>query len=179
MSNGRKARDLELLDAIDKLARTAFEGQVWRVVREARDVLLASRVGARWDPGTFDVLYTSLGHDGALEEVYFHLSRQPVFPSVPFRIHRIRVGAKRILRLEQMALLEQLGVDVRNFANTDYSRTQAIGDAAFFLGFDGLLVPSARSQFSNLVLFADRLEIADMEVEHSEPVDWKTWRRSR
>ena len=179
MSDGRKARDLELLDAIDKLARTAFEGQVWRVVRESRDVLQASPVGARWDPGTFDVLYTSLDRDGALEEVYFHLSRQPVFPSIPFQVHRIRAGGGKILRLEQMQLLQQLGVDVNNYAIMDYSRTQAIADVAFFLGFDGLIVPSARSQFLNFVLFADRIEVTDIEVEQSEPVDWKAWRRSR
>ena len=114
MSDGRKARDLELLDAIDKLARTVFEGRVWRVVRESRDVLQASPVGARWDPGSFDVLYTSLDRDGALEEVHFHLSRQPVFPSVPFQIHRIRAGARKILRLTETHLLQQLGVDLSN-----------------------------------------------------------------
>src|SRR5712691_11506803 len=102
MNDGRKARDPELLDEIDKFARTVFEGRVWRVVRESRDVLQASPVRARWDPGTFDVLYSSLDREGALEEVYFHLSRQPVFPSVRFKIHRIRAGAKKILRLEQM-----------------------------------------------------------------------------
>jgi RES domain-containing protein len=179
MSDGRKARDLELLDAVDKLSRAAFEGQVWRVVRESRDVFQASRVGARWDAGTFDVLYTSLERDGALEEAYFHLSRQPVFPSVPFQIHRIRVSSKKILHLDQMPLLQQLGVDVANYGNIDYSRTQAIADAAFFLGFDGLIVPSARSQHRNLVLFTDRIEITDTEVEHSESVDWKAWRRDR
>src|SRR6266700_7812518 len=126
MSDGRKARDLELLDAIDKLARSVFEGQAWRVVRETRDVLQAARVGARWDPGTFDVLYTSLDRNGALEEVYFHLSRQPVFPSIQFQIHRIRVRARKILRMDQMPLLQQLRVDVPNYANLDYSRTQAV-----------------------------------------------------
>src|SRR5437016_4585587 len=121
MSDGRKARDLGLLDAIDRLARTAFENRVWRVVRETRDVLQAARVGARWDPGTFDALYASLDRDGALQEIYFHLSRQPVFPSIPFRIHRIRVSARKILRLDEMPLLQQLGVDVLNYANMDYS----------------------------------------------------------
>lgn len=179
MEDERKARDLGLLDAIDKLQRTHFEGQVWRVVRETRDVLQASRVGARWDPGTFDVLYTSLDRNGALEEVYFHLSRQPVFPSVPFQIHRIRVNVENVLRLDQTALLQQLGVDIANYAAMDYSRTQAIADAAFFLGFAGLLVPSARSSFLNLVQFSDQVEIAGTEVDSSEPVDWKGWRRSR
>jgi RES domain-containing protein len=179
MSEGRKARDLELLDAVDKFAPTDFEGQVWRVVREARDVLQASPVGARWDPGSFDVLYTSLDRAGALEEVYFHLSRQPVFPSVPFEIHRIHVRARKTLRLAEIQLLEKLGVDTGNYASMDYSRTQAIADAAFFLGFDGLIVPSARTQSLNLVLFADRIDVPDTDVEHSELVDWKAWRRSR
>ncbi len=179
MSDGRKARDLALLDALDRLDRNVFAGEVWRSVRETRDALQGGRVGARWDPGTFDVLYTSLDRDGALEEVYFHLSRQPVFPSVPFHIHKIRVSARGILRLNEMAVLEQLGVDVANYVAMDYARSQAIADAAFFLGFDGLLVPSARSKFQNLVLFTDRIELAGTEVLHSEPVDWKAWRRTR
>jgi RES domain-containing protein len=179
MNDGRKARDPELLDEIDKFARTVFEGQVWRVVRESRDVLQASPVGARWDPGSFDVLYISFDREGALEEIYFHLSRQPVFPAIPFQIHRIRVRAQKILRLQEMQLLQKLGVDIENYVNMDYSRTQAIGDAAFFLGFDGVIVPSARSRSLNLVLFADRMEVTDTEVEHSEPVDWRAWRRTR
>jgi RES domain-containing protein len=178
MSDGRKARDLALLDALDRFARSVFEGEVWRVVRAARDVLQASPVGARWDPGTFDVLYTSLDR-GALEEIYFHLSRQPVFPSVPFQVHRLRARAEKILRLPDLPALGELGVDVENYGSLDYARTQAIGDAAFFLGFDGLIVPSARFRSLNLVLFADRIEIADLDVELSEPVDWKAWRRSR
>jgi RES domain-containing protein len=179
MSDGRKARDVELLDAIDKLDRIPFEGIVWRVVRETRDVLQASPVGARWDPALFDVLYTSLDRDGALEEIYFHLSRQPIFPTIPFQLHRLRVRAKRVLRVTDTAILQQLGVNLSTFATFDYTRTQAIGDAAFFLGFGGLIVPSARSTAENLVIFSDRINPDDMEIEHSELVDWKAWRSNR
>jgi RES domain-containing protein len=179
MSDSRKARDLELLDAIDKFERIPFEGNTWRIVREARDALQASPVGARWDPAIFDVLYTSLDREGALEEIYFHLSRQPIFPSIQFQMHRIRVRVAKILRLADMSVLQQLGVETSNYASMNYSRTQAIADAAFFLGFDGLIVPSARSTGLNLVLFSDRIEPNDIEVEHSELIDWKAWRRSR
>jgi RES domain-containing protein len=178
MSGGRTARDLELLDAIDKLDRISFEGTVWRVVRETRDVLQASRVGARWDPAAFDVLYTSLEREGALEEMYFHLSRQPVFPNIPFEIHRIELRAKGLLRLEG-TILQSLGVDLSKFAGFEYARTQAIGDAAFFLGFSGLIVPSARSPAHNLVIFADRIGPEDIEPQDSESVDWKGWRSGR
>jgi hypothetical protein len=45
----------------------------------------------------------------------------------------------------------------------DYARTQAIGDAAYFLGFDGLIVPSARSRFLNFVLFDTRIDATDAQ----------------
>jgi RES domain-containing protein len=167
MVDDRKARDPDLLDLIEQHERSAFEGQVWRVVRETRDPLQASPVGARWDPGTFDVLYTSLDRDGALEEMYFHLSRQPVFPSVLFKLHRLRVRAMKVLRLPERNMLGKLGVDISRFTEMDYARTQAIGDAAYFLGFDGLIVPSARSGFLNLVLFDALIDPADAEIEQS------------
>jgi len=102
-----------------------------------------------------------------------------LFPSVPFLLHRLHVSAKKILCLEELQALEQLGIDINNYAGLNYSRTQAIADAAFFLGFDGLVVPSARYACTNLILFADRIEAAALDVEHSERVDWKVWPRSR
>ena len=179
MIDSRKARDLELLDAIDKFARVPFEGNVWRVVRATRDVLQASRVGARWDPALFDVLYTSLERDGAMEEIYFHLSRQPVFPDIAFQIHRLRIRAKQVLDISKTDDIVRLGIDLSTFTSFNYSRTQAIGDAAFFLGFDGMIVPSARSKAQNLVVFSDRIGPDDIEVIHSELVNWKAWLENR
>jgi hypothetical protein len=86
---------------------------------------------------------------------------------------------KNVLRLDGMHLLKPLGIDPKSYPGLEYARTQAIGDAAFFLGFDALVVPSARRETLNLVIFADRLEAADADVEQSELVDWKAWRRSR
>ena len=50
-------------------------------------------------------------------------------------------------------------------------------DAAYFLGFDGLLVPSARWDCQNLVVFTDQLAPEDMAVEESAVVDWPAWRK--
>jgi RES domain len=58
-----------------------------------------------------------------------------------------------------------------------YSVTQAISAAAFFLDFDGLIVPSARSAELNLVIFTEKLDVGErLKVEASEPVDWSAWR---
>jgi RES domain-containing protein len=176
----RQARDLDLLDALDALERVAFDGMVWRIVRAERDVLEGSATKARWDTGTFDVLYTALGREGALEEIHFHLSRQPVFPSkLRSVLHQISVRTRKTLQLADMASLEALGIARDAYASLDYTRSQEIADAAYFLGFDGLLVPSARWDGRNLVVFTDRLEVGDLKVLNSEPIDWAVWRAER
>jgi RES domain-containing protein len=174
----RRARDLALLDALDAQPGAAFAGQVWRIVRQGRDPVQGYPAGARWDPGLFDVIYTSLAREGALAEIHFHLSRQPVFPSKLISVlHRISVRTARTLRLADAAALEPLGVAAARYGDLDYQRTQEIGDAAFFLGFDGLIVPSARWDCQNLVLFTDRFGPGDFAVEAGEVVDWPAWRR--
>lgn len=176
----RRARDIELLDALDAQSGVSFEGDVWRIVRAGRDVLEGSAPQARWDPGTFDVLYTSLERDGALEEIHFHLSRQPVFPSkLKSVLHRISVKTRRTLKLADFAALSALGIVPERYGDLSYERSQEIADAAFFLGFDGLLAPSARWECQNLILFMDRVEPGDLIVLDSEPIDWAAWRKIR
>jgi hypothetical protein len=171
-------RDLELLDLIDSLPRTPFEDRAWRIVREGKDPTQGYPAAARWDPGHFDVLYTACDPDGAHAEIFFHLNRAPVFPSRPYRIHTLFVTTRQTLRLVDVAALSDLGVEIGSFDQRVYTRTQAIGDAAYFLGFDGLLVPSARWNCQNLVLFMDRINPnEDLKVEESELVDWSRWRQ--
>jgi RES domain-containing protein len=176
---GRRARDLELLDALDALPRMPFEGTVWRVVRQGRDPLQGHPSGGRWDPGTFDVLYTSMAPDGAIAEIHFHLSRQPVFPSkLTYGLHEIAVSTKKTLHFADLSALTPLRVDSSRYAEIRYQRTQVIGDAADFLGFDGLIAPNARWPCQNLVIFTDRLAPADLDVLSVAAIDWTAWRKS-
>jgi len=176
----RRARDPDLLDALEAHGGVSFEGDVWRIVRDERDPLQGYPAGARWDPGTFDVIYTSLAREGALEEIHFHLTRQPVFPSkIRSVLHRLTVRTRRTLRLADIAAVEALGVSRETYSSLSYARSQEIGDAAAFLGFDGILAPSARWQCQNLVVFTDRFEATDLALAESEPVDWDEWRRTR
>ena len=47
------------------------------------------------------------------------------------------------------------GYPLESFGDLSYGRTQEIGDAAAFLGFDGIIAPSARWPCQNLVIFSD------------------------
>ncbi len=85
----------------------------------------------------------------------------------------------RIAKLADLPTLARLGVDTDRYADRDYSRTQPIAEAAFFLGFDGLIAPSARWRCLNFVLFTERIAPQQIEVLSTEckPIDWRLWRK--
>jgi hypothetical protein len=176
----RRARDLDLLDALDACPREAFSGAVWRVVREGRDPLLGAASKSRWCDGAFDVLYTSFEREGALAEVHAFLSLQPVLPSkISWRDYELTAATEKTLVFADLTALGRIGVEAATYRERDYARTQAIADAAFFLGFDGLIAPSARWSCQNLVLFTDRLAPEKLAVtsQGAQPIDWAAWRK--
>ena len=174
-----KPRDLQLLDAIDRFARVKIETTVWRVSRQGRDALTPSRSKGRWSDGTFDVLYTARERDGALAEIFALLADQPVFPSkVAWSLHRLSVSAEQTMVLPDVDALATLGVDVAHYKDRSYDRTQEIAEAAFFLGFDALEVPSARWNCQNVVALTEHLPVDFASIEQTEMdvVDWPAWR---
>jgi hypothetical protein len=83
------------------------------------------------------------------------------------------------LHFADLSALAKFGVPVENYGDLDYTRTQEIGDAAAFLGFDGIIAPSARWLCNNLIIFSDRFSPDEFTVLGSEPVDWTAWREER
>lgn len=180
MSSGGRVHDRSVLDALEKLDPEPFDSDVWRVARKGRDPLRGSSANGRWGaPEELEVLYTSEQRDGALAEVGFRLSLEPVWPSlIQHQIHILAVKAERTLRLVDMRELGNLGVDITRYETFEYGATQAIAAAAYFLEFDGLLVPSARFACSNLVLFTDRVSrTGHVQLVSSEDIDWPDWQK--
>lgn len=175
-------RDAALIDALEAIAPMAFAGAVWRLVRDGRDPLQCSASGGRWDDGTFDVLYTSLAREGAIAELRFHLMRgQPVMPSkVRYRLYEIELSLDRALRFLDLAALGAVGLKVETFGrlsyeqkSDEYPRTQEIGEVAHFLDFDGLIVPSARFDTQNAVVFCDKVPgLGQSRTTDHGIVDW-------
>lgn len=165
-----------ILDALEAINPEAFRGEVWRVTWRGRDPLRGSAAPGRWNPeGEFDVLYTSLERDGALAEIGYRLSLEPVWPSrLAHDIHKIAVHSERTLRFANLDALAPLGVEIARYRFFEYAATQAIAAAAHFLEFDGLIVPSARFNCANLVLFTERAPA--LALIESQPVDWNKWR---
>lgn len=96
----------------------AFQGEIWRVTAQRRD---------------------------ALAEIGDRLALEPVWRSrIESAVHRIIARTDRMLRFADLDGLAPLGVDARRYASFDRAATQALAAVAYFLEFDGLIVPSAR-----------------------------------
>jgi hypothetical protein len=175
-----RPHDAGLIDALEGRSTERFIGDVWRVTRAGRDALLGSAAPGRWSPGDEQlVLYTSLEPEGALAEIGFRLSLEPVWPSrFAHDIHCITVRTERTLRFADVTALTPMGVDPARWPGFEYASTRSIASAAHFLAFDGLIVPSARAACANLVVFLDNLGPETLlSVRHSEKVDWSSWRK--
>lgn len=174
----RRARDPDLLDLLDARPRVEYDGPLWRVVHETRSPVEPSSNGGRWDLGNTEVLYTAFDRDGAIAELECHLSQQPVFPSKYSAIvYELRVSTRLSLRFDDLTELETLGVDRSRYHHVLYDRTQEIGDAAAFLGFDAVIAPSARWNCLNATLImADSVDRHGLTVVGKDAVDWQTWR---
>lgn len=176
----RRALDDRLLDVVGAFEGQLFDGTMWRVVRTGRDVLDGSRGSGRWNTSEMSVLYGAAEQNGAIAEINFHLNLgQSVFPSrMRHDLFELAVKARRTLMLADMEQLKRLGVDDSRYRELLYIRTQEIGAAAAFLGFDGLIVPSARWNCQNIILFLDVIDLEEIRTISSQPVDWKAWRQS-
>ncbi|HEY8670102.1 MAG TPA: RES family NAD+ phosphorylase [Terriglobales bacterium] len=178
MGDEHKPRDLDLLDALDRLPRSAIRQLVWRTVREGRDPLEGGRSHGRWGHEGMETLYTSCEEEGSVAERHALLSLQPVFPSkLQWATYQVQAELDGVALLPTLPELATLGVDVEKYHHRDYARTQEIADAALFLGFSGLVVPSARWDCINLVVFPERIEPGQLTLVGSPgPVDWPKWR---
>lgn len=167
---------MQLLDALDDLEGTEITSTVYRTVIDGRSELDTSRGSGRWNPNELNVLYTALNDDGAIAEVHYNLSiGQPVFPTkLEHNLFEMEVSFENCIDLSNMETLVALGVDETRYKDMLYQRTQEIGSAADFLGYDGIFVPSARWDCSNAVLLSG-FNFENAETISERRIDWRHW----
>lgn len=176
-----RVHDREMLDILERFDPKPFVGDAWRVVRSGRDPMRGSTANGRWGAsGEFEVLYTACDRDGALAEIGYRMSLEPIWPSkILHDVHRVEVALDRVLDLTDFGVLAQFGIHEDDFESHRYDAEQAVSAAVRFLEFQAILVPNARYSGNNLVVYPD-LEGAlnGLTLAESEPVDWNAWRAS-
>ena len=162
--------DRTLLEKIGRAKAIPWEGEVFRHMLGNLPPERENIRGARWYPQHVPAIYTSLARGVSVAEADYHLSLQPVRPRARRVLYKIGVSLENVVDLSSFADIEALGVSRATFESTDYSSSQPVGGGAAHLGHDGMLVPSARGDGVNLVLFPGcqtstyRFEQIDYEI---------------
>jgi RES domain-containing protein len=165
-----------LVDAIDRLDPIPYAGDVYRHVAAGRHPLSgagARSLGGRWNPPqSFATLY--LADQKATVEAEFRrmARRQGLSPSsfLPRRLYRIAVDLRAVIDLTDPRSLPE-GIAGLELGADNLSSTQAIGEAAQYLGREGILAPSAAGDGNVLALFINRL----MPDSRVDDVDFELW----
>ena len=170
-------RDPDLLAHLEGWREGPFEGAVHRVVWADRSpVQGSSGARGRWSSpdSQFEVLNTSFMPEGASAEFEAFWSLFEQRPDRQALNWRLRVRLNRAVELD-FGALETLHVAQSDYGDREYSRTQEISDAVNYLGYDGLIVPSARYECRNLIIYIQNLA-GDWVVEddESKPFEWSS-----
>jgi RES domain-containing protein len=160
--------DPRLLDAVESLALGGtWTSTVWRQTIGKRDPLVPNSRGARWNPPATDALYCALSESGARAEVANLLGRQPIATSKPLVMSQLDVVLTRVADIRSAPALDALGFDPAALLAAEWDDARRVGGATAWLGFAGLLVPSARHDDGNLVVFVNNLDPGDrIELRH-------------
>jgi RES domain-containing protein len=164
--------DQDFLDALEAVESQSWGGEAWRFVLGETDPFQPNTRGARWNPPDTAALYTSLEKTTVLAELDHvrHLQTPPLRREL-FVLHTIRTQVTKMLDLSDRDLLARLGIDDSELSSDNQIACRRVGGAAAWLGHDGILVPSARADGMNLVVFVNTQHPdLPLELVSSEPL---------
>lgn len=153
----------EIVEQLDRLSRTTFRGTTYRHLSWAYAPISGegARVnGGRWNPPeSFPVLYTSPSLGVIVAEIRRTAARTNVAPEnlLPRRLVRYEVATQRMLDLTDADNLAPLGLTHATITGDDVIPTRAIGEAAHYVGFEGIVAPSAAARGITVSIFIARL----------------------
>lgn len=165
-----------LVDALDRLEPIAYGGDVFRHVAAGRHPLSgagARSLGGRWNPPqSFATLYLADRKSTVEAEFQRMAHRQGLDPSqfLPRRIYRLAVELQAVVDLTRSESLPQELADI-DLRSDDLAATQAVGEAAQYLGREAILAPSAAGEDNVLAVFIDRLLPESRVID----VDFDVW----
>jgi RES domain-containing protein len=162
----------ELLDRLQAITPAPWHGRAFRHMFGDYPPDAENTRGARWNPPGVAAIYTSLARDGALAEAEYQIAVQPIPPRGRRTIYTLELSLTGVLDLTDTELLQDFDVGPAELTADDMIACRQLGAAVHWLERDGLLLPSARSPSTNLVIFpANRSAKAHFEIIGAEPVE--------
>lgn len=170
----------EIVERVNELGATAWSGTTYRHTSVGRDPLSgegARLLGGRWNPrGVFSTIYLAQPELTAVRELEHAAAAASMslddMLAVGRELHTIKVEEMEVLDLRDPVRLAAVGLSPDDVEEDDQTACQAVGHAAWFLEFAGVLAPSARNR-QGLVLatFESRLSPGQLRHTKSQRLD--------
>ncbi|RYC10830.1 RES family NAD+ phosphorylase [Nocardioides zhouii] len=174
----------ELVEAIDAIGTTVWSGETFRYTNARREPLSgegARRFGARYNPRElFPVVYLAQPVQACMRELERavanqHLTVEHLLRSAPQVLHTIDLTEIDVLDPTQADTQAALGLENSDFTG-DWGPCQEVGHAAWFLGFHGVLAPSAVGDGVTLALFDHNTPPSRIHLKSTEPLTLDIYR---
>lgn len=162
--------DPRIAEALARLATIDAPNEVWKHTFVGQSPIAPNTRGGRWNPRDVPAIYLALERETAVAEGRYLIAQQPQPIRRGRTLYRITLaGLGNVLDLRDRAVLRSLGVSDAELGAPDFEACQLVGGTAEWLGHAGLVVPSARIDGFNLVIYerkaSDRLSLAPLEFE--------------
>ncbi|MCA9829971.1 MAG: RES family NAD+ phosphorylase [Dehalococcoidia bacterium] len=160
----------DLIGSIDSLDPAFWSGVAYR--HTARTVPPLSAAGAkafggRWNPrDLFGAVYLAVPVEAAVEEFRRMAEGQArgAASFLPRDLHTVRVQPIQVLDLTNPTTVASLGLTYEELTMEGRSLCQEIAQAAHFLGYQGIIAPSATGTGDVIAVFDDRISLMELEV---------------
>ena len=171
------ALDEEIVERVNELGTTSWTSVTYRHTSLRREPLSgagARLLGGRWNPrGLFPTIYLATPASTALRELEHAAIMAAMTVEdmlvVGRELHTVQVNDLPVLDLRDPRRLASVGLGPEDISDEDRSACQAIGHAAWFLEFGGVLARSARHD-DGLVLAAFETRVRPGQLQLTKTV---------
>ena len=161
----------EMLDLLQSAAVSKWDGTVYRHMFGSHAPVRVNMTGARWNEPNLAAIYASCERETALAEAEYYINMEPRRPRSKRTIFTIHVSLRKVIDLTAAGLLAQLDITDDVLAAIDHTPCRTVGGAVNWLGYNGLLVPSARRRGgTNLVIYQQDLSTDAFEITSQEEI---------
>jgi len=167
----------KLVAAIDQLDPAAYAGEAFRHQAAQYNPLSgagARSLGGRWNPPeSFATLYLAIERETVVAEFNRMAERSRRAPQdfLPRRLYRYEVRLDGLVDLRVPDAMALVGLTAEDLRDDDPTACQAVGEAAQYLGREGVIAPSATGAGTILAVYFDRLEPESV----LQPLDYENW----
>ncbi|MGH9305493.1 MAG: RES family NAD+ phosphorylase [Acidimicrobiales bacterium] len=145
----------ELLAIVSALPCIDWQGRAWRHMFNDYPPQRINTGGARWNPPGVGAIYLTLDPATALAEGQHAIDVQPRRTHARRVLYQVELSVSQLVDLTAPGALKRVSLTASDIGNDDHTACRRVGAAVAELGRGGLLVPSARTPGTNLVVLID------------------------